>query len=89
MKPIAFPQSNCNFAANQEQYQTLPALKAGDGAVLSCWSLTVRERVSLLLTGRLWLWVQTFGQPLQPIALQVENPFDRRRHGAAGRAEWR
>jgi len=69
MRPIDFQQANCVYAANQPEYLPLPALKDGGPGeqVTSCWRLTWRERIRLLLTGKLWLAVWTFGQPLQPI----------------------
>lgn len=75
MKALSFPQHNCVFAEDQPEYQPLPALRTGDGAVLSCWGLSLRERIRLLFAGRLWLWVLTYGDPLQPVALQVDDPF--------------
>lgn len=74
MKPIAFKEQNCVYAENQPEYLPLPARKT-DGQVISCWGLTLRERLKVLLTGRVWYSVLTFGKPLQPQHPQVDSPF--------------
>lgn len=66
MKPIAFSESNCVYAKDQPEYLPLPTYKTADGAVTACWGLSLRERLMLLWTGRLWFQVLTFNQPLQP-----------------------
>ena len=53
----------------------LPAFR-GEGQVISCWHLTLWERIKLLLTGRLWFSVIGNGQP--PIWLGVDCPFIRK-----------
>lgn len=67
MTPITFEGSNTVFAKDQPPYRPLPAHRSATGRVTSCWALNWRERVALLLTGRLWLAQLTFGQPLQPL----------------------
>ncbi len=62
------------FAQNQSQYGNLPTFKYEDGTVLSRWKLNWRERLSVLLTGDVYLFVQTFNRPLQPVMLQAERP---------------
>ena len=74
MKPIDFPGANHTFAKNQPQYTQLPAFVSVDGTVTSCWSLSLKERVRMLLTGRLWLSMLTFGSPVQPVRLSTERP---------------
>lgn len=75
MIPTSFPEQNVVFAENQPQYQPLPAHRTEDGEVISCWKLTWRERITLLLTGRLWLRQLTFNLPLQPQLPTAERPF--------------
>lgn len=74
MKPIDFPQSNRVFAKNQQEYKELPAFYE-KGIVTSCWQLSWKERFKLLLTGKLWLSIMTFGKPLQPQRPSVHSPF--------------
>lgn len=75
MKPIKFKEANFTFAVNQPQYQPLPAWRGDDGTVISCWQLSRRERLKLLVTGKIWLRVLTFNKPLQPQRLDVDRPF--------------
>lgn len=77
MEPIKFTESNIIFAEDQQEYyQPLPAYRGEDGEVISCWSLTLKERLTLFLTGRIWLRILTYNKPLQPSLLTVENPFN-------------
>ena len=73
MKPINFPNANIVFAVDQDEYQPLPAHKSAAGAVTSCWSLTLRERLKILRTGRVYLKLLTFGSPLQPQLLSADD----------------
>jgi len=75
MKPIKFKGHNLVVAKDQSEYQQLPVHRSDDGTLISCWSLTWRERIKLLFTGRLWHSVMTFNQPLQPQLLSVDNPL--------------
>jgi hypothetical protein len=74
MKPIEFPQQNKVLAENQPEYIPLPVFMDGTETV-SCWRLTLRERLRLLFTGKLWLRQMNFGQPLQPQLPAVVFPF--------------
>ena len=62
------------YAKDQPEYEPLPVFRDDDGTVLSRWRLTWRERLRVLLTGDVYLFQMTFGQPLQPVMLQVEQP---------------
>lgn len=78
MKPVSFPEQTTTYAAHQPQHQyiPLPAHVSDDAAaaVTSCWVLTWRERLRLLVTGRLWPTLVTFHHPLRPIHLSVIKP---------------
>lgn len=76
MKLISFPEQNVTYAESQPEYQNLPAHRFGgaDGRIACCWKLSWRERLWVLLTGRIWHEVLTFNQPLQPQLLAVEKP---------------
>ena len=67
MRPTKFKESNKTYAENQPEYLPLPVFKSIDGQVVSCWQLSLRERIKLLITGKLWLCLHTFNKPLQPI----------------------
>ena len=77
MKPVAFVGHNIVFAEDQPEYQSLPAYKSlsdPQGRALFCWHFTLRERLQLLLHGRVWHEVLTFNKPLQPQRLSVKKP---------------
>ena len=75
MKPIDFPQSNVRWAENQAEYQTLPAF-SNDEETISCWRLTIWERLKLLWTGCIWVRQINLTAPLQPQLPQIESPFE-------------
>jgi hypothetical protein len=62
------------YAKDQPQYLPLPARVDPEGAVVTCWKLTWRERLTLLLRGTLFLTLLTFNNPLQPIRCSVDKP---------------
>ena len=74
MKAIKFKGHNVVFAENQKEYNSLPALKLNDdmGNVISCWELSFNERVIILLTGKMWMNLCMFGNPLTPSYLSVK-----------------
>jgi len=67
-------QQTMTWAKNQPPYLPLPAF-VNERETISCWSLTWRERLCVLWSGRLWLRQMNFGQSLQPQAPCVESPF--------------
>ena len=77
MKAVKFKQSNIEIAKDQDQYITLPAHMDSDGTVTSCWSLTWWERFKLLFSGHLFLQILTYGKPLQPLKMSVNNPLEK------------
>ena len=76
MDLIEFPEQTVVIAKDQPASRPLPAHRfAGpDGRIACCWRLTWRERLAVLLRGRIWHQVLTFGAPLQPQRLTVEKP---------------
>lgn len=77
MHPIEFPEQTTTFAKDQPEYRTLPAHIIPidpDGRMTCCWKLSLRERLTLLLTGVIWQQVLTFHTPLQPQLLLAEKP---------------
>lgn len=83
---IEFPEQNVVYAKDQPEYNPLPAHKTynAQGEIICCWQLTWRERLHLLLTGRIWHHILTFNQALQPQRLQVEKPAMEVRDATAG-----
>lgn len=74
MTPVEFEEQNTVFAKNQPEYLPLPALysSSSNGEVITCWRLSLRERLKVLFTGRLWSCVMTFRKPLAPMSLSVD-----------------
>lgn len=73
MKPTKFKHSNVEFAKGQDEYQTLPALKidSPEGHVISCWKMSIKERLKILITGKMWMSLMSFNKPLTPSYLSV------------------
>jgi len=66
MNPIKFGEVNVEFAKDQPEYNTLPAFRSDDGIVVTCWRLSFKERIYVLLKGNIWLSMMTFNKPLTP-----------------------
>jgi hypothetical protein len=62
------------YAKDQPEYIPLPVVKQRSGIVTSRWRLTIRERLSVLLHGSVYLQIHTFNRPLQPTRMSVESP---------------
>lgn len=73
MKPIKFKDQNTEYAKDQEEYETLPVLKLDtlEGEVVSCWNLSFKERMKVLITGKIWLSLMSFNRPLTPSFMSV------------------
>lgn len=74
MKPIKFKHVNTEFAKDQEQYNTLPALRLDtpEGHVITCWKMTPKERLKVLFTGKVWMNLMSFNKPLTPSLLSTD-----------------
>jgi hypothetical protein len=59
------------FAKDQPEYIPLPALVFPDGKVLTEWAPSDTERAAIARGENIRLWIWPFGQPLQPVALDV------------------
>ena len=76
MNVTKFLGCNTVYAKDQPQYYPLPCMKLGgpEGQIITCWKITLRERIRVLFTGEVWLSVLTYGKPLQPLHMQVGLP---------------
>lgn len=77
MELVTFAEVNETFAKDQPQYYPFPAWKnKGDmrGQIVGCWKLSFKERVKILIAGRIWHSILTFNHPLQPQMLWVDKP---------------
>jgi hypothetical protein len=73
MKPIDFPQSNKTLlkpeTMTDEECGSLPVYTDGQ-VCISLWKPTWRERLSMLVFGRVWLWVY-YGETQPPVAIET------------------
>lgn len=62
------------FAKDQPEYQPLPAVRIDSpGApILTRWEFSDEERQRIATGASLYLWVYTFGHPLQPVAPEIK-----------------
>lgn len=69
-------QPEVRWAEEQPQYLTLPSVVSfgADKRVTTRWRLSWRERFKILVRGNLWVSMLTFGEPLQPVLLEVDEP---------------
>lgn len=77
MKPVDFDGVNTVFGADQPEYQPLPAERVGKpetGQVNTCWELDPEELETVQETGKIFVSLLTFGQPLQPVLVSVVKP---------------
>ena len=76
MKPIEFKEQNILYTKpadmTDEECGSLPAYKDGMNNI-SCWTMSIKERLKVLFTGVIWINVLGKGQP--PIWLGVNTPF--------------
>lgn len=75
MEIVTFKECNTVYAENQPEYLSLPAYRADDGRITSCWKLSFFERLKVMFRGKVFLQVLTFNQPLQPLLMLVNNPI--------------
>lgn len=77
MKPVSMhlPRKlETVFGKNQPEYIPLPAYKAVDGLVTTKWTLSLKERLQVLLGGSVYLQIMTFNNPLQPLKMMTVAP---------------
>lgn len=60
------------YAANQPEYDPLPARRLPDGTLRTRWQPDAIERRAILDGACIELEILTFGNPLQPVRLAVE-----------------
>jgi len=75
MRLIEFEEQNAIIAENQDEYENMPA-HVFDNQLVCCWKLSMRERIKILFTGKIWHFILTGKKPVQPQALTTEYPFE-------------
>jgi hypothetical protein len=53
-----------------KQARIVPAWTDGE-SVVSCWKISLWDRVKLLFHGNIWLWMQT-GKSMPPVFIECE-----------------
>lgn len=74
MNPVKFKESNLVMAEHQKEYLPLPVHRNAQGIVVSCWKMTLWERLRFLISGRVWFTQYTFNTPMQPQLPSIEKP---------------
>jgi len=75
MKLIEFDEQTVVIA--KPQYLPMPAYvdeHSPTGEIVVCWQLTWRERLQVLMRGKLWHSIWTFGGSVQPVRLTTDKP---------------
>lgn len=62
------------YGRDQPEYTQLPAIRLDDGSVLSRWRMSWMERIKVLFTGDVYLFMVTCDKPLQPVLITVSAP---------------
>ena len=81
MKPAPFPQKTVTLTApsdmTEEECGGLDVYRnPGEGFTLSSWRPSLRERLSILWHGRVWVWVHYGGVTQPPLSLMGQrSPF--------------
>lgn len=76
MKPIKFDGANVVYVANKPEYIPLPAERRPGRSceVVTCWEISPDELKRVQETGKIYLGLLTYGQPLQPVIMSVDKP---------------
>ena len=63
-----------NIARYKPEYRTLPAVRVGEDTIVTRWRMSWRERLRVLATGNIYLWIMHYGKPIQPVLLEACKP---------------
>ena len=76
MKPINFPESNKVFtkpsSMKDDECKSMFVFDNGINKI-SCWKLSLVERLQVLIFGKIWVNLFSNNQP--PISLTIKTPF--------------
>lgn len=74
---VEFPEQTTEIAKNQPEYRMMPAYKYDndpEGRIVCCWKFSLRDRLKILFTGKIWHQVLTFNKKLQPQLIVTDKP---------------
>jgi len=75
MKPKDFKEQNVVFAKDQPPYLPLPAMvdvNSDQGEIVTCWGLSLSERLRVLFKGNIWMTMMTFHKPVTPVYMSTK-----------------
>ena len=75
-----FPEQNAVLGADQKEYTALPCHRVNSSPerhTIVCVKLSLKQRLLVLFTGKVWITTLTFGQLFQPLLVEVKKPFGR------------
>jgi len=77
MKPVNFPQQTDILVDQDDKEMSLPVYRCDDDkqSVMSCWKLSKKDLEIIQRTGLVWVQVETYGETMQPMRLDVTPPF--------------
>ena len=62
------------YAKDQPEYIPLPASRTPDGEVVTCWKLSWKDRLRILLGLNFYVTLLTFNIPLTPLRVSIGKP---------------
>lgn len=74
---VDYEHTNLRIAEDQEDYLTLPVHKVSNdkyGRVITCFELSIWQRIHLLFSGKFFSMTLTFNKQFQPISLYLDDP---------------
>lgn len=73
MKVKEFPQANATLGDDKDQ---VPVFKHRNGTVITCFEISDEDIKKFKEKKELWLVVETYNEPIQPVMIQMRSPFD-------------
>ena len=73
MKAIPFKEQNITYEGD-EKHKDVPAFKADtkEGEVITCWKMSIKEKIIFLLTGKLWVTIISYNKHINPMHFSVK-----------------
>ncbi len=66
MKPVNFKEATHTIGENREDVEPMRVSISENNEFISCWELTLKERLKALITGKIYLSLHTQGKGVQP-----------------------
>jgi len=72
MKPIKFKESSGMFIGATNDIKPLPVYQ-NDDEIISCWKVSLKDKLKILFSGKVWLHVK--GTTMPPVFINSSFPF--------------